>query len=443
MPRSRSFRRTIHREHAIDAGQIPAAMRSLGTMPDHRWMGRTRREFLRITGALASAIVAACGGGAQPTPTTTAAAPTIPAAAASTSPPPTVAATAAPTAPPRLKGCEQAFPLDGRTFIATHEHLDGQVTSGTNYDGAAETLLQQLNTDLVSLAIVMPMPQPPGFARPFDHEVLTPVAAKCVRVKVMAGGGSLNPMIGDAVKAGSVSADLRRRFEEKAAEIVRVGGVGFGEMATHHLSFNANHPYEDTPADHPLFLFLAELAARHDVPIDLHHDAVARNAPTPPPLRQLSPNNPAQLRENVAALERLLAHERRARVVWAHVGSDQTGHSTAALYRRLLAAHPNLHLQLKIAQPASARMGQSLFPANDVLDEQDRIRAEWLEIIRSFSDRIVVGGDNFFGAPNAQQAFPRPPANLSRIRVFHDQLPAEVKLKLGSQNAMRIYKLRS
>ena len=403
-------------------------------------VGITRRALLRMTGgAAAGAIALACGGGtlgATPTPPTVAPATPSPAPATATAAPATPRPT--PTVA-LLKGCTVAVDDPSRPlFVDTHAHLDGITASGTDYAGAAETALGTFGAPGVRTAVVIPMPFNTT-ERTFDAPELSAVAERCrQRFAFGGGGGSLQPMIVAAASSSQVTADVRRRFTDAADAIVKAGGVVFGEMAAHHLSFNASHPYESVPADHPLFLLLAEIAARAKIPIDLHIDAVTRDSPTPPPLRQLSPANPPTLGENVAAFERLLAHARDATVVWAHSGADQTGPSTPALYRRLMQAHATLVLQLKIG--GTTTPGRSLFIQNDVLDG-DRLRPEWLEIIRSFPDRIVLGGDNFHSTPGARTPFQRPQDNSSRARTLLQHLPADLAKKVASENAMRIYRL--
>jgi len=82
-----------------------------------------------------------------------------------------------------------------------------------------------------------------------------------------------------------------------------MGAAGFGEMAAEH--FSGGTPYQFAPPDHPLFLLLADIAARHDVPIDQHMNAVPRAMALP--LDLSSPFNHSQLHENTSAFERLLA----------------------------------------------------------------------------------------------------------------------------------------
>ena len=107
------------------------------------------------------------------------------------------------------------------------------------------------------------------------------------------------------------------------------------------------------PPDHPLYLLLADLAAEHNVPIDIHMEAVPQDMPLPPDLK--SPPNAARLHANIAAFERFLAHNPRAKVIWAHLGSDFTGFRTVELDRRLLQTHPNLYMEIKTDPDAHGR----------------------------------------------------------------------------------------
>lgn len=87
---------------------------------------------------------------------------------------------------------------------------------------------------------------------------------------------------------------MLRRFEQAAEAILRGGAAGFGELAAEHFSSRiGSHPYESAPADHPLFLALADIAARADVPIELHMEAVPRDLPFPNPALMGPPNPPA------------------------------------------------------------------------------------------------------------------------------------------------------
>src|SRR6185312_13039247 len=146
------------------------------------------------------------------------------------------------------------------------------------------------------------------------------------------------------------------------------------------------------PSDHPLLLLLADIAAQHRVPMVLHIEAVPQEMPLPSNLK--SPPNPPRLHANIAALERLLDHNRNAKIIWAHAGSDNTGYRTPELCRRLLRAHSNLYMEIKI-DPVS--------PARNPPMANGKIKPEWLRLYKQFPDRFVIGSDQHYPAKSGPQ----------------------------------------
>src|SRR5262249_21886588 len=147
--------------------------------------------------------------------------------------------------------------------------------------------------------------------------------------------------------------------------------------------------------NHPLFLLLADISAEHSAPIVLHMEAVPQDMPLPKGLK--SPPNPPTLHANIALFEKLLEHNPRANVIWAHAGQDNTGFRTPELNRKLLAAHPNLYIEIK-TDPAAVGL-------NYPLDEHGKIKPDWLKLIADFPNQIVLGTDQHYPEehPDAQQ----------------------------------------
>ena len=54
------------------------------------------------------------------------------------------------------------------------------------------------------------------------------------------------------------------------------------------------------------------------------------------------------LHANLAAVERRLDHNPRARICWEHASSDMLGQWTTNLSRELLQKHPNLHMAMRL-----------------------------------------------------------------------------------------------
>lgn len=318
-------------------------------------------------------------------------------------------------------------------WIDVHVHLVGR----GGIAAAPQAVLDLMQRAAIRKLVLMPTPQPTS--QP-DYEALVPVArSNAQRFAFLGGGGTLNPMIHAHRDASQVTDEVKRQFESKADEIINSGASGFGEIAAFHPSVMPGHPYEFVPPDHPLFLLLADVAARREVVIDLHMDLVVE--PTAPRGPLANPTNPPMFEPNLAAFERLLAHNRKAKLVWAHAGSDFVGHWTVARSRELLRNHPNLYMSL--------RLGGGL-PFNRPLDQTSTLRPEWLGLFREFPDRFVIGSDSFhvgagMGGGGKGPATFFAPGNEQKAqaaRSLLSQLPAKLAAKIGHENAVRLYKLK-
>lgn len=321
-------------------------------------------------------------------------------------------------------------------WVDVHAHLVGGKGVASDYKGAVRAALSEMNKAGIWRSIIMPPPQVHGQFSKHDYEIfIDEIKRYGDRFVFLAGGGSLNPMIHGAYD-GKVSPEMKRDFEEKAREPISTGAVGFGEITAHHLSHMSGHPYESIPADHPLALLLVDIAAGYDVVVDFHFDPVVEDMSLPK--RFSSPPNPSILRSNMAAFERLLAHNRKARIVWAHAGSDQIGHWTVDLSRELLRKHPNLYMSLRMAGGV---------PWNRPLDESSVIKPEWLKLFQEFPDRFVIGTDSFYASPNVMgsgpgMVFSRKTMSREGSKTLLTALPFDLAQKIGYENAIRIYRLK-
>ena len=192
------------------------------------------------------------------------------------------------------------------------------------------------------------------------------------------------------------------------------------------------------PADHPLLKLLADVAARRDVPIDLHMDPTATEISTPPRMAAHSAN-PPRLPATMPALERLLTYNPKARIVWAHAGSDPLGGMTPEAIGRMMDTHPNLFVSLRIGPPN--------IPALNKVLSGDGLDPAWAILLSRHTDRFVIGTDGFVpsplapgGGPGMSFAEKRLP-NLSATVRFLSLLPQEQARKIGRDNAIRIYRL--
>jgi predicted TIM-barrel fold metal-dependent hydrolase len=301
--------------------------------------------------------------------------------------------------------------------IDGHTHFDAK-------DVASSIAAALAGMERENAAMVFLLPPPDTFDNPehYDAEVILAAAKEHKdKLRVMGGGGTLNAMIHQSVASGDAGPKVLAAFRKRAEELAAKGVVGYGEMTAEH--FAGGTPYQYAPADHPLFLLLADIGAKHGLPIDLHLEAVPQAMATPAAFK--SPPNPPELHENIKAFERLLAHNPRAKIVWAHAGTDGTGQRTVELCRRLLATHRNLYMELKLdgsEAPNSPMAGGKIDP-------------DWLKLFQDFPDRFIIGSDQHYPALPGQQRWEAPVELLN-------QLPLDLQKAIGKTNLTRIYKVK-
>jgi predicted TIM-barrel fold metal-dependent hydrolase len=313
-----------------------------------------------------------------------------------------------------------------------HVHIDG--LPNTVHDSVA-SLIRSMDEEGMRAAVVMMVPRPTPRS---NYSLFAPELKRYPdRFRFLGGGGILNPMIQRAVQIGAVPPMLRQRFSRAARRILDDGAVGFGEMTAQHLSLVPEQPYEACAPDHPLLFLLADIASEADVVIDLHLDLVIRRIESLP--GNIRGNkNPKTLEPNFEAFERLLTHNYKAKIVWAHAGSDPLGQWTPSVSRGLLGRHPNLYMSIRV--PPNDRLAGSVIFSNGTVDE------EWLAVLRAFPDRFVMGGDQFVvsGLPDRVPIarFSKAAARIrSESRQFLEALPEDLARKIGYENAERLYKL--
>ena len=305
-------------------------------------------------------------------------------------------------------------------YIDAHTHIDQNHAAD-----AVQLLLQAMDGLNGAKVFIQTEPYGPGNPGAWDAEKILPEVKKHPdKMAALGGGGTLNPMIIEAYRTGDAGPEVQKKFRARAEELLREGVVGFGELSIEHFSLPQSpvKDYEYAPADSPLMLLLADIAAEHNVPIDLHMEAVPQDMPMP---AEYKAPNPPQLHANIAPLERLLAHNPRAKLIWAHAGSDTIGFRTPDLMRPLLQRHPNLYMEIKY-DPG--------FPGKDPPIADGKLKAEWLKLYQEFPDRFIIGSDQHFDPPSQV-----PLARAQQNALLLDQLPPDLRRKIATENALRIY----
>ncbi len=215
------------------------------------------------------------------------------------------------------------------------------------------------------------------------------------------------------VLKGSYTARHERKFVRLIERAMQSGKYkGFGEIGLHHMQSVRRNPNMTIPADHPWMLRLADIAAKYDVPINIHMEATD---------------------DNNAALERLLAHNRNTKIVWAHAGWSELGNATADVWERLMARHSNLYGSIK-HRPLDHKYGSNKVALRD---RDGRIEADWLRLFERFTDRFMIGNDL------APGTFPKHNylRHLKHIQAFLRRLPPHLLGPIARDNAIRVFNL--
>lgn len=337
-----------------------------------------------------------------------------------------------PAAVPRLLAAPMDLPI-----LDVHAHLIGG-RQNEFFGEAVSSALADMNRFNVRKTIVMAPPRGAFIPLNFDYPQFLPAIKRHPgRFAFLGGGGSLNPMM-HSTEPAAVTPAVKEKFKRIALDILKAGASGFGEMSSLHLSLRPTHGYNSAPADHPLLLLLADIAAEHDVPIDLHIDTLA--AATPTPARLAGNQDPQTLPATLPGLEHLLQHNPKAKIVWDHGGSDQIGETTPQLVSGMMDRYPNLYMSLRPVPPPA--------PAMNKLFSAQKLDPGWADAISRHSDRFFIGTDTFFVPSHIKSN--AAPAEFSRqnehklraTRAFLALLPADLARKVAYENAERIYKLK-
>ena len=319
-------------------------------------------------------------------------------------------------------------------FIDTQAQFDPFVLSG-RFKEIVPHIIEEMDRHGVSKTFIVPPPMPEHMPQNmlYDAEEIVSAIKGNPRFAFLAGGGSLNQMI-LGTNPGNVSESDKKRFRERALKILRAGALGFGEVTAHHLSLpgmGQDHAFSATAPDHPLLLLLADIAAEHDVPIDIHLDAVPADMVIPE--RLAAQQNPRNLKENMTAFERLLAHNRKAKFVWSHTGSDPPMRRTVNMVRQLLDKNENLYTSIRIIRTGPA-------PAIP-LDDTGKLKEDWRQLLSDHRERFFLQSDLFYQiAPPLIGRGPRD--SLALVRQLLSQLPDDEARLIAYENARRVYKLK-
>lgn len=232
------------------------------------------------------------------------------------------------------------------------------------------------------------------------------------RVVSLYGGRALR-LLYRVVKRGSYTDREELKFVRLIEQAMQSDKYkGFGEIGLYHMP-TVKRANLTIKADHPWMLKLADIAARYDVPIDIHMEATD---------------------DSLTALQRLLAHNRNAKIIWAHAGWSELGTATADVWERLMARHRNLYGSIKHRTPTK----QPPSPEVNVRGRSGRIEADWLHLFERFPDRFMIGADI---GPGVFVKGGNDFRHLKHMQAFLRQLPPHLLGPIARNNAIRVFNL--
>lgn len=195
---------------------------------------------------------------------------------------------------------------------------------------------------------------------------------------------------------------------------------GIGELSLRHNPA-AYTPIEGdrTSADHSVALRIYDLAARRSVPVNIHFDV--RDASTR------------------SELERALAHNPNAVIIWAHMGAVGSPRTATPIIRDLLKTYPNLYIDLSGRDPITLLS----FPEAlwlPITTRDGALIPDYKSLLEEFPDRFLFGLD--LGNPTNLTPEEFASRLIAHWRSTLAQLKPETANKIAHENIERILSAR-
>jgi len=182
---------------------------------------------------------------------------------------------------------------------------------------------------------------------------------------------------------------------------------GIGEISVRHRAFGGSSQGGDqNPADDPILLNVYDLAAERRIPVNIHME-----------------------HEYSAELERALAHNPHAVIIWAHMGDGP-----CSLVKSLMENHSNLFADISCRNPYFQR-GNSL-QEQSLTDPNGDLKSDWKSLFEEFPDRFMFGLDLGFDRYNSLDKL------IEYYRSVLGQLTPGTAEKIGHKNIESLLNLR-
>lgn len=186
-------------------------------------------------------------------------------------------------------------------------------------------------------------------------------------------------------------ADYTGWFADESIHAMVLQQLAAGTAAGPYRGLGEFHLYDSANAEGPVARTLMQLAQQRELAVLAHVDD--------------------------DAIERLLRHAPRARLIWAHTG---IGGVPVARVRALLARYPTLMGEL------SYRPG--------LTDADGHLSADWKALIRAFPERFMIGSDTWVNARWSDYE-----ALMQAAREWLGDLPPAVAQRVAWGNAAALF----
>ncbi len=196
--------------------------------------------------------------------------------------------------------------------------------------------------------------------------------------------------------------DSARRVDELLSD-GRFAGVG--ELLLRHGRLTPLIHGEQARANHPATIAIAEVCARHGVPLVAHQNSGSTGqGPT----------------AYVPELSELLTTVPDVDLVWSHGGcTEEHVAPPPELLDHLLTAHPRLHIDISWA-------------ATEIVSAHNHVAHQWAETIARHPDRFLWGSDSV-------GRFDTIPRVAASITSFLEQLTPAARRAVSTENARRLF----
>jgi len=267
-------------------------------------------------------------------------------------------------------------------------------------------IIQNMDKEGIDMMVIMEVPTAIYQGMPQTDYGIPDAAEKYPgRFIVLYGGEAITLLDSVATKGSYTKAD-EEKFIALIEYAMKSGKYrGFGEIALRHVSLGGEGADVTVPGDHPWMNIMSDIAAKYDLPIDIHMDLEGTN-------------------KGIAGLEKLLDHNNKTKIIWSHTAWARTREFVSAeLMRQLLEKHPNLYSSIKIQTETG------------FMDKDNRIKSEWLALFKDYPERFMTGSDIKPGQRDNEFVY------IINHRKFLEQLPPEILKRIERDNAKEIFKI--